>query len=99
MLRIYGRIPFTGRHLGWSAPLRVPKNFVLYIVILYALFCPGHAKGQTPNTIVDVTLLGVGSVTVEAVLTADSILLLPAAEVAALLGLETPPSPWTTVAE
>ena len=100
--RIYGRLPFTGRHLGWSAPLPSGRGVVLFIAILYAMFCPGHVKpahGQTPNTLIAVTLLGVGTVTVEAVLTPDSVLLLPAADVAQLLGLETPPSPWTTVAE
>jgi hypothetical protein len=57
------------------------------------------ARGQQPNRIVDVQLVGVGTVTVEAVLTDDSTLLLPAAEVTQLLGLPAPTSPWLTVAQ
>ncbi len=57
------------------------------------------ARGQTPNTIVDVQLVGVGSTTVEAILTADSVLLLPAADVHQLLGLPMATVPWLTVAQ
>ena len=47
--------------------------------------------------LVALMLLGGRSVTVEAVLARDSTLLLPAAEVANLLGTGTPPAPWVTV--
>jgi hypothetical protein len=57
------------------------------------------ARGQTPNLLVDVALVGTARhAVVEAILTADSTLLLPAAAVHALLGLPAPASTWTTPA-
>jgi hypothetical protein len=57
------------------------------------------ARGQAPNLLVDVALVGTDRhAVVEAVLTADSTLLLPAADLHALLGLPAPATTWTTPA-
>ena len=94
-VRIFGRLT---RHVGVSAPLR--PGLVWWIaLVLYALACPNHAKGQAPNAIVTVRLEGVGAAEVEAVLTADSTLLLPAPDVEQLLGLPSSGAAWLTVAQ
>ena len=72
---------------------------VLVVLLLCALVCPGPVKAQVPNLLVSVQLQGVGAVDVEAVLTADSTPLLPAAPVSELLGLPPPTSQWVTVAQ
>jgi len=95
-LRVYGRL---SRGVGFSAPVR-GRGCLIVLAYLVALSCPNHVKGQTPNAIVDVELAGTGlATTVEAVVTADSTLLLPAADVAAFLGIARPTTPWLTPAD
>jgi len=70
-------------------------------VTVLLLSAPAVARGQADTLLVDVILATTSQhVVVEAVLTTpDSTLLLPARDVAALLGLDAPPTAWTTVAE
>lgn len=57
-------------------------------------------QDQRPNTLVEVALIGTGQrVTVEAILTADSVLLFPARELHLLLGLPAPTTAWVTTAD
>ncbi len=58
-VRLYGRVT---RGLGWSAPVRGNRLFIL-LILLYAICCPDHVKGQTPNLIVEVRLDGTGQAT------------------------------------
>ncbi len=59
-----------------------------------------QVQQPTPNLLVEVELVGTDQrVTVEAVLTADSVLLLPARELHALLGLPQPTTMWTNAAD
>jgi len=74
-----------------------PRAVVAAVALL--LSAPAVARGQSPNLLVDVALVGTDRhAVVEAILTADSTLLLPAAAVHALLGLPAPASTWTTPA-
>ena len=81
------------------APRFRPRAAVLVTVLL--LSAPAVARGQADTLLVDMILATTSQhVVVEAVLTTpDSTLLLPARDVAALLGLDAPPTAWTTVAE
>jgi hypothetical protein len=97
-IRIFGRL---GKNIGFSTPFKADPLFwlmVLAAVIVNTCF-PRKVHPQTPNLLVQVELMGVGAVMTEAVLTPDSVLLLPARDVAGLLGLEPPPGEWTSVAE
>ncbi len=78
---------------------RVPVMVVLFLFVLATGMLIRRCAGQTPNLLVQVDLVGVGSTMVEAVLTPDSVLLLPARDVAALLGLDPPPGEWTSIAD
>lgn len=64
-------------------------------LVFWALFA-GRLFAQDPNLLVEVKLVGIAHRTVEAILTEDSTLLLPAGEVHQLLGLGTPTTSWIT---
>ncbi len=67
--------------------------------MLGALLIGGAGAVRAQALLVEVQLLGVGSTTVEARLGTDSVLALPAADLAQLLGLGAPTAPWLTLAD
>lgn len=77
-----------------SPPLILPRR----VAALFSLMIlPAALTSQQPNTLIEIEVVGVTHRTVEAVMTKDSVLLLPAGEVFQLLGLgSVPTAPWMT---
>ncbi len=74
-----------------SPPLILPLRVAALMCLL-----PAVLTSQQPNTLIEIDVRSVAKVTVEAVITADSLLLLPAGEVFQLLGLGVPTTNWIT---
>jgi hypothetical protein len=93
-LRIFGRL---GRNIGFSAPFKADPFFWIAVFIAVLINTCFPQKAHPQQLIVDVSLVGVGSTTVEAILTKDSLLLLPARPVHELFGVEAPTSQWISI--
>jgi len=91
---LYGTVADRAAYLVLGGHFRPRPASVAAVALL--LSASAAARGQSPNLLVSVELNGQRR-TVEAVLTADSALLLPAADVHALLGLDPPAATWTTL--